>query len=54
MVARVGINEVMCSKDTVREESIGDEKTEKDVTTGVVVVLMLEVMVLMEVMEEVL
>ena len=31
LVAWVGINKVMCSKDTVREESIGDEK---DVTMG--------------------
>ena len=32
LVVRAGINEAMCSKDTVREESIGDEKGEKDVT----------------------
>ena len=31
LVARAGIKEAMCSKDTVREESIGDEK---DVTMG--------------------
>ena len=31
MVARAGIKEAMCSKDTVREESIRDEK---DVTMG--------------------
>ena len=34
LVARAGIKEVMCSKDTVREESIGDEKGEKDVIMG--------------------
>ena len=34
LVARAGIKEAMCSKDTVREESIGDEKGEKDVTMG--------------------
>ena len=31
LVARAGIKEAMCSKDTIREESIGDEK---DVTRG--------------------
>ena len=32
MVARAGINEAMCFKDTVRGESIGDEKRERDWT----------------------
>ena len=34
LVARTCIKKAMCSKDTVREESIGDEKGEKDVTMG--------------------
>ena len=34
LIARTGIKEVMCSKDIVREESIRDEKGEKDVTMG--------------------
>ena len=32
LVARAGINEAMCFKDTVRGESIGDEKRERDWT----------------------
>ena len=32
MVVWAGINEAMRSKDTVHEESIGDEKRERDLT----------------------
>ena len=34
LVARAGIKEVMRSKDTVRGESIGDEKRERDCIMG--------------------
>ena len=34
MVVRVGINDVMCSKDAVREKSTGDEKRERVWTMG--------------------
>ena len=34
MVVRTGIKEVMCAKDIVREESIGDEKRERVWTMG--------------------